>query len=179
MGTMSAPLHSVPVPEGADTTQAGTFEEFFRAEHPGLYRALCLVVADRHEAEDVAQVAFLRVYERWDRVAGMENPQGYLYRVSMNEFRSRYRRTLRATKRTLSSRTSDDAFAVIDDHDAVVRALRDLIPQQRAAIVLTSLLGYSSEEAGEMLGLAPSTVRVLSTRAREAMRAKAVTVDDR
>jgi RNA polymerase sigma factor (sigma-70 family) len=179
MGTMSAPLHSVPVPRGRDTTKTETFEEFFRAEHPGLYRALCLVVADRDEAEDVAQVAFLRVYERWDRIAAMDDPQGYLYRVAMNEFRSRYRRAVRATKRALSPGTPDDAFGVIDDHDAVVRALRDLIPQQRAAIVLTSLLGYSSEEAGDMLGIAASTVRVLSTRAREAMRTKVVNVDDR
>ena len=57
----------------------------------------------------------------------------------------------------------DDAFAAIEDRDAVIRALRELIPQQRAAIVLTALLGYSSEEAGQMLGMRASTVRALGT----------------
>ena len=58
---MSAPASSVPVPgEGLDTTEARSFEEFFRAEHTRLFRALCLVVVDRNEAEDVAQVAFPR-----------------------------------------------------------------------------------------------------------------------
>jgi RNA polymerase sigma factor (sigma-70 family) len=173
MGTMSSPLHSVPLPEGVGAAQALSFEEFFRAEHPRLFRALCLMVGDRHQAEDIAQVAFLRLYERWDRVSAMDNPQGYLYRTAMNEFRNQYRRAVRATKRALMTGPPDDAFKVIDDHDAVVRALQDLVPQQRAAIVLTSLLGYSSEEAGEMLGLAASTVRVLGARAREAMRSRA------
>ena len=116
------------------------------------------------------QDAFMKVYERWGRVAAMEAPQGYLYRVAMNEVRSRYRRTVRAARRLVAMEEPDDAFAAIEDRDAVIRALRELIPQQRAAIVLTALLGYSSEEAGQMLGMRASTVRALGTRARDAMR---------
>ena len=165
---MDAHLRSVPTHEsGAIAT---TFEDFFRDEHVALFRALCLVTGSRQEAEDVMQVAFMRVLERWDRVVAMEHPSGFLYRVAMNEFRSGYRRAARATRRALTPRDPDDAFASIEDRDVVVRALRDLIPQQRAAVVLTSLLEYSSEEAGEVLGISASTVRVLTTRAREAMR---------
>lgn len=167
---MGAPLHSVPFDEEFVTDHPGTFEDFFRAEYDRLFRAVTMITGSRQEAEDVLQVAFLKVFERWGRVSGMDKPQGYLYRVAMNEFRSRYRRTARAAKRTFIPGEPDDAFADVDTRDVVVRALRELIPQQRAAIVLTGLLGYSSEEAGEMLGLAPSTVRVLATRAREAMR---------
>jgi len=167
---MSAQLHSVPEEEGTLAVRAETFEDFFRAEHSQLFRALCLVTGSRQEAEDVMQVAFLKVFERWDRVAVMDNPQGFVYRVAMNEFRSRYRRAVRTTKRALTPGEPDDAFAVVEDCDVVIRALRDLIPQQRAALVLTSLLGYSSDEAGRMLGMAPSTVRALSTRARQTMR---------
>jgi len=155
-------------------TDTTTFETFFRTEHARLYRAMCLVVGNRHEAEDVLQVAFLRVYERWERVRAMDDARGYLYRVAMNEFRSRYRRSVRAAKRAVSlAPPPDDAFVAIEDHEAVRAALRELIPQQRAAIVLTALLGYTSEEAGEVLGMAPSTVRVLSTRARKVMRERA------
>jgi RNA polymerase sigma factor (sigma-70 family) len=147
-----------------------SFEDFFRAEYDRLYRAVTMITGSRQEAEDVLQVAFLKVFERWDRVAVMDHPQGYLYRVAMNEFRSRYRRAARSARRTLTPGEPDDAFAGVEDRDVVIRALRGLIPQQRAAIVLTGLLEYSSEEAGKMLGLAPSTVRVLATRARATMR---------
>jgi RNA polymerase sigma-70 factor (ECF subfamily) len=171
---MSPPPGQIPSrgTEGVIVEQGGplTFEGFFREEHAALYRALCLVTGSRDEAEEVMQEAFMKVFERWDRVGRMEHPQGFLYRVAMNEFRSRYRRARRAALRMLTMNQPDDAFAELEDRDAVVRALRSLIPQQRAAIVLTSLLGYSSEEAGHLLGMQASTVRALSTRARAAMR---------
>jgi len=156
---------------GRALTEAGTsFEDFFRAEQVGLFRALCLVTGSRHEAEEVMQDAFIKVYERWERVSRMEHPDGFLYRVAMNEFRSRYRRAARAMRRSVVPWQQDDAFAAVEDRDAVIRALRTLIPQQRAAIVLTSLLGYTSEEAGRMLGMRASTVRALGTRARDSLR---------
>src|SRR5262249_40669991 len=99
-----------------------------------------------------------------------ENRAGYLHRTAMNAFRSRYRSALRALKRGSAQQPGDDAFRAVDDRDVVMRALHELIPQQRAAVVLTSLLGYSSEEAGRMLGMRAGTVRTLTTRARAAMR---------
>ena len=148
-----------------------SFEDFFRETHTALFRALSLVTGSRQEAEDVMQVAFMKVFERWDRVAAMENPDGFLYRVAMNEFRSRYRRAKRAIRRAITSAPSDEAFEeAIEDRDVVIRALRELVPRQRAAIVLTALLEYSSEEAGELLGIDAATVRTLGSRARASMR---------
>jgi DNA-directed RNA polymerase specialized sigma24 family protein len=40
------------------------FEEFFRAEYPGLVRSLYLLTADLGEAEELAQEAMARVFER-------------------------------------------------------------------------------------------------------------------
>jgi len=170
---MGASLHSVPVgpDEGALVAeQRREFEDFFLEEHGRLYRALCLVTGSRDEAEEVLQDAFLRLWERWDRIGDVGDPKAYLYRTAMNAFRSRYRSAVRRMKRAVAMAPPDDAFAPVEDRDVVVRALRQLIPQQRAAIVLTGLLDYSSEEAGRMLGMKASTVRALSTRAREAIR---------
>lgn len=170
---MDAPLRAVPA--GADERVGmvegqRAFEAFFQAEHDRLYRALCMVTGSRTEAEEVLQDAFLRLWERWDRVGQLEDLTGYLYRTAINVFRSRYRKAGRALERIVTASGPDDAFAAVEDRDVVIRALRTLIPQQRAALVLTSLLGYSSEEAGHMLGMKASTVRALSTRARTAMR---------
>jgi RNA polymerase sigma factor (sigma-70 family) len=152
---------------------AETFEDFFRETHGALFRALSLVTGSRQEAEDVMQIAFMKVFERWDRVAAMQNPEGFLYRVAMNEFRSRYRRARRALHRALTPASRDDAFEAIEDRDVVIRALRELVPQQRGALVLTALLGYSSEEAGELLGMKPTAVRTLGSRARASIRKSA------
>jgi RNA polymerase sigma-70 factor (ECF subfamily) len=91
----------------------------------------------------------------------------------MNVFRNRYRRAALALRRTISPAPSEDALATVEDRDVVVRALRDLSPDQRAAVVLTGYVGLSSEEAGKMLGMRASAVRTLATRARAAIRERA------
>ena len=148
------------------------FEEFFDAEHTRLFGALCFVTGDRHEAEEIMQDAFLRLWERWDD-GRIDDPSAYLFRTAMNVFRNRYRRSALGLRKTLSIASSEDAFATIDDRDLLVRSLRELTPDQRAAVLLTGYVGLSSEEAGQMLGMRPGTVRTLATRARAAIREKA------
>jgi RNA polymerase sigma-70 factor, ECF subfamily len=148
---------------GAKVAEAPqTFEEFFGSEHARLFRALCFVTGDRHEAEEIMQDAFLRLWERWDEPR-FDDPSAYLFRTAMNVFRNRYRRTALGLRKTLSITPSDDAFATIDDRDLVVRTLRDLTADQRAAVLLTGYVGLTSEEAGRMLGMRASTVRTLAT----------------
>jgi RNA polymerase sigma-70 factor (ECF subfamily) len=147
-----------------------SFEGFFEAHKGELYATLCLVTRDRHEAEDLTQDAFVRVFERWARVEAMTDPRAYLYRTAMNAMRSRYRRAKVAARKAVGADTPDDAFAEIDARDATVRTLATLSPRQRAAVVLMDLLGFTSEEAAVILGTRAATVRVHASRARAALR---------
>ena len=90
----------------------------------------CLIVGKRQEAEDVCQEAFAKVWERWDQVAAMDNPIGYLHRTAMNVFRSRYRRSQVASRLGLRVADAEDAFAAIDDRHVALQALRTLAPRQ-------------------------------------------------
>lgn len=67
------------------------FGEFFRAEYPGLVRAFYVLTANQSEAEELAQEAMARAYERWERVGAMESLAGYLYRIGVNVNRHRLR----------------------------------------------------------------------------------------
>ena len=147
------------------------FETFFGQAHQRLFGALCLVTGNRHEAEEIMQDAYLKVWERWERVSGMEDPTGFLFRTAMNGFRSRYRRASLALRRRMSLAQSVDDLAAVEDRDEVVRILRPLSPAERASIVLTTMFGYSSEEAGQLLGVKAATVRAHATRARAGARA--------
>src|SRR2546429_6899384 len=93
---------------------AGQFEAFFEGERDGLFGALVLITGDRHEAEELAQDAFLALWERWDRVSRMENPTGYLYRTAMNAFRKRRRRAAVAVRRAVRLAPTVDGFAHVD-----------------------------------------------------------------
>ena len=91
------------------------FESFYEAERDGLFGALVLITGDRHEAEEITQDAFVAIWERWDRVAGMESPTGYLYRTAMNGFRKRRRRAALAVRRALHvAEPPEDLFAQAD-----------------------------------------------------------------
>jgi RNA polymerase sigma-70 factor (ECF subfamily) len=156
---------SVPAP----LSESRRFEEFFEAESRTLYRRLCLVTGSREEAEEVMQDAFISVLERWDRVSAMENPTGYLYRTAFHEVHKRSRRAARAVRHFVLMRPQVDDFASADDREILRRALGKLSRRQRAAVVLTELLGYSSEEAGAIMGARAVTVRVLASQGRAAM----------
>jgi RNA polymerase sigma-70 factor (ECF subfamily) len=147
-----------------------SFEDFFEVEQERLLRLLWMVTGSLEEAEDIVQDAFLRVWERWPKVASMESPTGYLHQVAMNLFRNRFRRARLGLRKVVGAEPPIDAFGSADDRISVSSALRNLTPKQRAALVLTDLLGYPAEEAGRMLGIRGSTVRSLSSTARATLR---------
>jgi RNA polymerase sigma factor (sigma-70 family) len=156
----------------ADATDAAavSFRSFFEQESERLLRALIVVTGSSHEAEDIAQEAFTRVLERWERVGAMTDPAGYLHRTAMNVLRSRFRRTKVAVTRAISIESAPDAFEALARHDEAVEALARLTPRQRAALVLTEALGYTGEETARMLGIKASTVWALTHQARTTLR---------
>jgi len=162
---------SVEVPDGPDVAvPTVTFEVFFDEHHGRLFSALCAVTGNRQEAEELTQEAFLKLWERWERVSLLESPGGYLYRTAMNLFRKRLRRAKIAARKAVGLLESADAYEAVDARETVIQGLRDLSPAQRAAVVLTNLRGFTSEEAAEMLGMEAGTVRALASRGRSRMR---------
>jgi len=147
-----------------------SFEELFETERERLFRALLLITHDAAEAEDLMQEAFVRVLERWDRVGTLEDPVGYLFKTALNLRRSAIRHAMTAAARSIHPTTHRDPIDRILDRDDAMRSLALLTKRQRAAVVVTELLGYSSEEAGEILGIRAGTVRMLTSQARAALR---------
>jgi RNA polymerase sigma-70 factor (ECF subfamily) len=145
------------------------FEEFFEAERDRLFRALFAITGSRQEAEDISQEAFVRVWERWDRVSVMDERAGYLHRTAINVFRDRRRRLVRDVKRLVRQTPPSDGLDAVEARSVVVTALGALTERQRAAVVLTEGLGYRAEEAGALLGIKGSTVRALLHQARSAL----------
>ena len=164
---MHGRLHPVATPAPA---VKAWFEDFVLAHQSRLFGATYMITRDRAEAEDIVQEAFLRLFERWERVVEMDNPAGYLYRVSMNVFRSRRRRASMAVRRMARIVPPPDGLVGVEDRALVHRGMAELTPHQRAAIVATALYGLTSEEAAPLLGVKPTTVRARVSRARAALR---------
>jgi RNA polymerase sigma factor (sigma-70 family) len=167
-------MNRMPVERrGAETaeSEALAFEDFFRAHYARLAQALLLLTGDRAEAEDLAQEAMARVYERWERVQMMESPQGYAYRAALNLNRKRLRWSAVRARHRLEAPAAPDPLQAVETRLQVLQTLDALPRSQREAVVLVGWLGLDAEEAGRILGVAPSTVRVRLHRARAALRA--------
>lgn len=170
---------TLPLGEDGLVAFAQSFDDFFELEHERMLGALYLITGNRQEAEDLMQDAFVKLLGRWDLVQSLQDPTGYLYRTAMNIFRTRYRRSRMALRRyAMLSPTERDLFGDIEVREDVRRALVKLTPRQRAAIVLTELLGYPPSEAARTLRIKASTVRALTTQARARLRGEMAVHDE-
>jgi RNA polymerase sigma factor (sigma-70 family) len=151
------------------TTDDVGFGAFFAERNDRLVRACLLLTGSATEGEELAQEAMARVYERWDRVSVMDDPEGYLYRTALNVHKNALKRLAVAARRQVSRHPSDDA-ELTDRRLDLLRAVRSLPRAQREALVLVEWLGYSAEEAGRLLGIEPASVRGRLHRAREGLR---------
>jgi RNA polymerase sigma factor (sigma-70 family) len=150
-----------------------TFEGFFQDEYERLGKAMYLITGSRTEAEDLAQEAMVRVYERWDRVSSGGSSVGYLYRTALNLHRSRVRRAVvRLRRGPPAGVVSADPLSVAEDRDELGRLLAWLPEGQREALVLVAWLGMTDQEAGVVLGIEPVSVRVRVSRAKATLRAR-------
>jgi RNA polymerase sigma factor (sigma-70 family) len=161
---------AVGAPGGAPGAERRSFEAFFADEHARLQRALFVVSGNQHEAEELMQASFVAVWERWDRVGMMDDPTGYLFRTAMNRYRSGVRRARRMAARAFRPTGGSDGFVAIDERDALARALASLPTRQRAAVVLTELLGFDAGAAARVLRVKDATVRSLASQGRAALR---------
>jgi RNA polymerase sigma-70 factor (ECF subfamily) len=160
-----------------------SFEPFFETEYGRLFRSLVLVSESRAEAEDLAQEAMARAWERWDRVRSTESPLGYVYRTAFNLNRRRLRR-LRRSARIQEDFDPKDAnganpATIAETRHEIERALASLPISQRQALVLVEWVGMTAEEAGAVLGIAAASVRGRVFRAKSSLRNQAgVLIDE-
>lgn len=141
---------------GSERTE---FEWIFRSRYASVLRTTSLILHDRGRAEEVTQDAFLRLYERWRSVEGVEHPEAWVRRVAV---RAAQRTRLRSAGVPEDDQPSWDHLPDVD----LARAVAALAPQQRAAVALFYLDDLPVEEVAHHLGVSASTVKQHLFRAR-------------
>ncbi len=147
---------------------------FERYQHE-IYAYLCRLVHDRLWAEDLAQETFVRVLGARGRLAQVENPRAWLYRIATNLALNALRRRRRFA--WLPWLESDGRLAYKPDlaealsgQSRVEAALAALPANLRAPLLLYAHHGLSVAEVGQVLGLSRGAVKMRLYRAREAFR---------
>jgi RNA polymerase sigma-70 factor (sigma-E family) len=153
----------------ADVIDADGREEFsaFAASRwPGLVRLAFGLTGDRWLAEDIAQTALARAYVAWRRVSRADDPDAYLRRILVNASHHRFRRH-RVTEQPgdLPEILVEGPADLVGERAALLAALHQLPPRQRAVIVLRYWEDLTDAQIAAALGCSSSTVRSQLSRA--------------
>jgi RNA polymerase sigma-70 factor (sigma-E family) len=167
---VSDPLDELTAP---DVISSGSedFGAFAESRWPGLVRLAFGLTGDRWAAEDIAQATLARAYVAWRRVSRADDPDAYLRRILVNTSNRRFRRP-RVTEQ--SGDPPETAVAgpadQVDERTALLAALRQLPPRQRAVVVLRYWEDLTDAQIGAALGCSPGTVRSQLSRALAKLR---------
>ncbi|MEE3622959.1 RNA polymerase sigma factor [Nitrospirillum sp. BR 11752] len=135
------------------------------------------VLGGAAEAEDVAQEAFLRLWQHAERFRPAEARfSTWFYRITMNLCLDRKRRPAHDALESVPEPVdpSLDAVALVERSELgrlVARAVDDLPERQRAAISLCYDAGLSNAEAAAAMEVSVGALETLLVRARRALRA--------
>jgi RNA polymerase sigma-70 factor (ECF subfamily) len=150
----------------AGNDDIGTFEAAVGPHYASLIRRLVMVLGDPHDAEDVAQDAYLSAFRSWDRFDGAD-VRAWLYtialRLAFNHRRGRRRRLAaigRIEPKPWTDTTDPDLWT----------ALQRLDPRTRSALLLNILDGYTQAEVARIMSAPEGTVASWISRGRATLR---------
>jgi RNA polymerase sigma-70 factor, ECF subfamily len=146
------------------------FGQLFLRHRDRLWAVALRTMGDPDEAADALQDAMISAFRRAGDFRGDSAVTTWLHRIVVNACLDRMRR--RAARPVASEHGLDlltrtpqldpDRDVALD----VLAALRTLGPEQRAALVLVDMLGYSVADTAEILGVSPGTVKSRCARGR-------------
>lgn len=166
-----------------DNDDRQAFRQLFERYMPRVVRYVTHFLGSPARAEDIAQEVFLNIYRTRHRYRPQTDFHSYIYRVATNACRSELRRPeYRQQFQTWPSaavelwdsggvsRLPEDAVSLRQEVVELMRALQSLPPEQRAALLLVRVEGFSYESVARVLGRSLTAVKSLVHRATVALR---------
>jgi RNA polymerase sigma-70 factor, ECF subfamily len=148
---------------GAPVEGEHDFDRLFREDGPGVWRTMVAFTGGRRDiAEEAVAEAFARALQH---APGIRDPIAWIYRTAFRIARDELKRETRRG-------VADDEVSGEDAAGTgeLLRALRQLSPNQRAAIVLRYEADLPIDEVARRMGIAAPTVRVHLHRGRARLR---------
>ncbi len=161
----------------------GAFEELVRRHYASVLNVAYRYLGDPHAAEDLAQEAFLKVYAARRRYQVTARFTTWLFRIAVNACLN-YRRRHRSTVALITTAGGQGLQQAVDSGSdppgfnlerrelsaKLHQALQKLPPNQRAALVLNKLQGFSYAEVAEVMNSTVPAVKSLLSRARHKLK---------
>ena len=156
------------------TDRDADFTAYLQARQGAMLRTAYLLSGDRHQAEDLVQTTFAKLYLAWDRVRDRESVDAYARRILVNEHNSLWRRAWKRNERP--TEVLPEA-AIVDQYDdgtgtELWAAVQTLPRKARAVLVLRYYEQLTEAETAEVLGISVGTVKSQTSRALATLRGR-------
>ncbi len=155
------------------TEEDAAFSEYVTARRDHVRRTAYLLCGDWHRADDLTQIAFVKLYGAWDRIRDRRALDAYvracLVRAGIDESRRPWRRE-RAVEVLPETADSFDIASVIADRALVQSALERVPSGQRATLVLRFFEGLDVAETAAALGCSEGNVKSQTARGLAALK---------
>lgn len=142
--------------------------------HRRVYALAYRLVGDRHEAEDVAQEAYLRMFRGLAGFREEARFETWMHRIvtntAFNQLRKRGRFGELLEDEVLEVPAPARAEELAIARDELERGLAVLPPGQRTVLILKDVYGLSCKEIGDELGIQEGAVKVRLHRARKKLK---------
>jgi RNA polymerase sigma-70 factor (ECF subfamily) len=164
------------------------YEQLYRLHYPRVMRLCRLLLADAHEAEDVAQEVFVKFWQASQTETRAMAWEPWLTRVAVNACRDRRRsawwkrwRAARHTadvdapfllERSSSGPTPEEEALSREMLGRIWQVFRKLPARQQEVFALRYIEGWSTEAVGEALRLSTGSVKQHLFRAVQRLRAE-------
>ena len=145
-------------------------DEFYLTSAARLVRHGYALTGDMAEAQDIAQEAFARAWQRWPTVRDCDSPEAWVRRVATNLAASRWRR-IRVARAAAGRTAEQHTPEVSTDTVALVSGLRTLPERQRTALVLHYMCDMTIDQIAAELGCPAGSVKSWLSRGRTALAA--------
>lgn len=145
------------------------FEEFYVSTRQRLVAFLFALGGDLPDAQDVAQEAYARTWQRWSTVESYGDPEAWLRTVAYRLLSNRWRKARNRITAYRRHGTQAPVEAPSENSLALVTALRELPAAQREAIVLHHLLDLPVTEVAFQTGVPVNTVKARLARGRRTL----------
>ncbi len=137
---------------------------------PNLRAFAISLCSDPHLANDLVQETLLKAWSNRDKFVAGTNLKAWLFTILRNTYFSSLRKSRRevqdvdgAMASTLASAPEQHGHLDLADFN---KAMKQLSPDQREALLLIGAEGFSYEEVAEIAGCAPGTIKSRVNRAR-------------
>jgi RNA polymerase sigma-70 factor (ECF subfamily) len=160
----------------AETAERPSFDVFYACTAARLIRHAYALTGEMAEAQDIAQEAFARAWQRWPSVRECDSPEAWVRRVATNLAASRWRR-IRLARTVAGHAAERHAPEVSTDSVALVSGLRTLPERQRTVLVLHYMCDLTVDQIAAELGCPAGSVKSWLSRGRTALAAAVRIVD--